>query len=221
MKQNTEEFEEAIEDFANQDRFIEAYNEELNNYANDVTFRKGFDERLAKGEDLDALRDDINEFLFYDLNLDELPDDYPLEDYKKWINEKHKEEFSFEQWCSDNYNWIEEEYYKMYDEIYDEKLAEIEHTISKYILEKPNVKYDEETSHSWGKGRFPSVYFTFIRLDDDGNYDTDYDEITLRVSDGHDNGRSSDYEIVFDEYEESELIDILDDIMFTFDIERN
>ena len=187
------------------------YKETLKQDVDDMLYQIKFDKRL-NGDDLDSLREDLNNVL-YNYGIDELPKDYPLEKAKDYIVEERAKNYSFNEWISDFWDYITEKYYESFDDLFYENLDKIEDTIHRYMSEHDNIVYEEENSHSWNKGRFPSVYFLFYKLNDDNEKDYD-SEITLRISDGHDNGRSHDYKIIFDEYEKSDLIDILDEIVF-------
>ena len=117
---------------------------------------------------------------------------------------------------------IEEEYYDYLEEIYYDTLDEIKDYCKDYIDEYYNeneikIGFDVEESRSMFPGRYASVYFKFYKCieDEDGEFveDEESSVYELRISDGHNNKRMShDYEIIFNEYDENELKEILDEI---------
>lgn len=75
-------------------------------------------------------------------------------------------------------------------EAYDKMSNEIDRL--KELLSDYEITYEQERSHSWSAGAYPSEYFTY-RIED---YDTDIDtEATIRICNGHDNGRSHNGQI--------------------------
>lgn len=111
---------------------------------------------------------------------------------------------------------IENEYYDYLAEVYYDTIDEVNDYCRNYVDEyndenETEIEFDVEKSGSWSGGRFASVYFKFYKCTEE---DEDSDVYEIRISDGHNNGRMThDYEIIFDEYDEDELKEILDDIV--------
>lgn len=219
MEQDRYRLEQEIEWFA-EEHCREYYQDELESYIDMLgidKYLKKFDERIEEEGDSEELREGINDVLEVYANVEPMPDDYPIENYKKWANENHSKNYSFKDYVSDYWTFIEEEYYKHMDEVYDDAVDKIEDVISDFVLEYDELRYDMEQSRSWCPGRYPSVYFHIYKYDEND----EKDERVIRVSDGHNNGTmSQDYEVIFDEYQKEDLMKILDEILFDLDIEE-
>lgn len=222
MGQDRYRREMQIEGFAETSEDVrEMYKNDLESYIDQLGINRDleeFDKRIAEEGDNEELREELNDYIESYACVEPMPEDYPIQDYRKWIIDNHAENYPFDEYISDNWDFIEEMWLEHYDAIYNANLTKIENDIHNYVKEHNyDMKYDEEQSRSWSAGRYPSIYFIFSKRDID---EGEPDEYTLRISDGHDNGRSSDYEIVFDEYDKDELESILDEIReFYLDLE--
>lgn len=226
MDINSYEFELAVEDYAKKSKNIrEMYEDFINTFldtaliGNDEEEADFLDDEIKKYGDTPEIREEINEFIDDTFDFPHLPNNYPIKNWRKWLIDSYRKSYSFENFISNNWDDIEEEYLKECDDFYDRRLEECEDIIHDYVSKYDNIKYREEESHSWSKGRFPSIYFYFTRYkkDEDGDWIEDdyYSEVVLRFCDGHNNGNNSDYQIVFDEFTDNELLSILDDIVLS------
>jgi hypothetical protein len=223
MEQDRRRREMQIEGFAENSEDVKGmYKNDLESYIDQLGIDRDleeFDKRIVEKGDNEELREELNDYIEAYACVEPMPKDYPIQNYRKWIVDNHAENYSFDEWMSDNWDSIEEMWLEHYDVIYNANLTKIENDIHNYVEEHNyDMKYEEEQSRSWNAGRYPSIYFIFSKRDIDDEEEPD--EYTLRISDGHDNGRSSDYEMVFDEYDKDELESILDEIReFYLDLE--
>lgn len=187
-------------------------------------------EEFYNNTDFDDI-EDIN----YELDnygIEPLPNNFPLDEdsikryfydnYIKYLTEYHRSR----ELLRDHWDEAEEAYYDHMEEVYNEEFDNVCDVINDFIDKYDGlIHYDFQESRSWSAGRYPSCYFTFNRMkeDEDGylEEDDEYPTFELRFSDGHNNGRMThDYEIVFDEYTQKELNDILEDIAYELGFEN-
>lgn len=179
---------------------------------------KEFDNRINKEGDNKKLREDLNAFILDYTTIDKaLPNNCPIENYKNWVREEYAKQFTFKDYISDCWDFIEDQYYDYMKGIYNNALNAVENFIFKFVRKYDGLYCDEEQSRSWNIGKFPSIYFHIYKYDKDYNKE----EKIIRFSDGHNNGiMSHDYEIIFDEYQEDDLQEILKEILWDLDIEQ-
>jgi hypothetical protein len=118
---------------------------------------------------------------------------------------------------------IEDEVDKQLQDIYD-KSFDIVKSTTKNIIDKFNnliddkayLSYKINVSRSWNAGKFPSIYFII---------DDSYDELTIRLSDLHDNGRNDSdielnwYDLDIKSYKEQLVDSICELLNCDYDIE--
>lgn len=100
--------------------------------------------------------------------------------------------------------YVREDFYQELDKEHEYCVETVKSAIEKRIAKAPEglkLKCLQEKSHSWNTGRFSSVYFT-VSVGDES--------FTIRVCDGHSNGRSSDYQINFHWFDEDDFNEDLD-----------
>ena len=92
----------------------------------------------------------------------------------------------------------DEELQYTYDNSYNKVNKLISNIIDKFNNEFENIEFDYsvQSSRSWNAGKFPSIYFT-IHIENN----RDYEDIDIRLSDMHDNGRN-DSDLEFSWYED-------------------
>lgn len=167
--------------------------------------------------DLSIYEDDL------DLTEEQIEDGYESldDEQKEELEEIIKDNlYNYE---SSSYQFAQDEVYKKLDEIYQHNLEEFDDCMSDivsilrdYFEEKGydlHANVDYNYSHSYSGGRFTSQYWDLYVEDDESS-----EMITIRMSDGHDNGRDSK-DVEINGFQDSYyfISDIVDNIYMLLD----
>lgn len=196
-----------------------------------MKFNKGLDfEKLYRTYFEEHLQDFIKSYIddyieFDEVSIQEIMEDNEfttLKEVRNYLYENYNEDDIYEA----NRDYIEKQVNKDLQIIYDESFEKVKSTTKNVVNKFNNLvndiyfNYDIKKSRSWHTSNFPSIYFIVTLKKED-----DIEELTIRLSDLHDNNRNDSdielnwYDLDIDSYKEN-LVDKLCEILeSSFDIE--